>query len=108
PEHSSARLERFLQLCAQNNLQVFNPTHSAQYFHVLRRQLPRNFRKPLILLTPKSLLRDERSASPLEDFTAGSVRTVIDDPAVTDAARVRRLVLCSGHVYYKLLSARSE
>jgi 2-oxoglutarate dehydrogenase E1 component len=108
PEHSSARLERFLQLCAQNNLQVCNLTHSAQYFHVLRRQMHRNFRKPLVLFTPKSLLRDERSASQLTDFTEGSFRPVIDDPAAPDRSRVRRLVLCSGHLYYTLQAAREQ
>ena len=108
PEHSSARLERFLQLCAQNNLQVCNPTHPAQYFHVLRRQMHRNFRKPLVLLTPKSLLRDERSASPLADFTEGSFRPVIDDPEARDRNRVRRLVLCSGRVFYTLQAARHQ
>lgn len=108
PEHSSARLERFLQLCAQDNLQVCNPTHPAQYFHVLRRQMHRSFRKPLILLTPKSLLRDERSASPLADFTAGSFRPVIDDPAGPDPNHVHRLVLCSGRVFYTLQAARDK
>jgi 2-oxoglutarate dehydrogenase E1 component len=108
PEHSSARLERFLQLCAQNNLQVCNPTHPAQYFHVLRRQMHRNFRKPLVLLTPKSLLRDERSTSQLADFTEGSFRQVIDDPAALDRNRVRRLVLCSGRVFYTLQAAREQ
>jgi len=108
PEHSSARPERFLQLCAQSNVQVCNPTHSAQYFHLLRRQMHRNFRKPLVLLTPKSLLRDERSASPLTDFTEGSFRPVIDDPAAPDCDRVRRVVLCSGRLFYTLQSARDE
>jgi 2-oxoglutarate dehydrogenase E1 component len=108
PEHSSARLERFLQLCAQQNLQVCNPTHPAQYFHLLRRQMLRSFRKPLVLLTPKSLLRDERSASQLADFTEGSFRPVIDDPAAPERHRVRRLVLCSGHLYYTLQAARPQ
>jgi 2-oxoglutarate dehydrogenase E1 component len=108
PEHSSARLERFLQLCAQNNLQVCNPTHPAQYFHALRRQMHRSFRKPLVLLTPKSLLRDERSASELTDFTEGSFRPVIDDPAAPDRNRVWRLVLCSGRVFYALQAARKQ
>lgn len=108
PEHSSARLERFLQLCAQDNLQVCNPTHPAQYFHALRRQMHRSFRKPLVLLTPKSLLRDERTASQLADFTEGSFRLVIDDPAALDRDRVRRLVLCSGRVFYSLQAIRDE
>jgi 2-oxoglutarate dehydrogenase E1 component len=108
PEHSSARPERFLQLCAQNNLQVCYPTHPAQYFHALRRQMHRNFRKPLVLLTPKSLLRDERSASRLQEFTEGGFRTVIDDPAAPERDRVQRLVLCSGRVFYTLQAARDE
>jgi 2-oxoglutarate dehydrogenase E1 component len=108
PEHSSARLERFLQLCAENNLQVCYPTHPAQYFHALRRQMHRNFRKPLVLMTPKSLLREERSASGLEDFTEGGFRLVIDDPATPDRDRVRRLVLCSGRIFFPLHAARDE
>jgi 2-oxoglutarate dehydrogenase E1 component len=108
PEHSSARLERFLQLCAEDNLQVCYPTHPAQYFHVLRRQMHRKFRKPLIIMSPKSLLRDERSASRLDDFTSGEFRLVIDDPAQPDRDRVRRLILCTGHLYYALQSARDE
>lgn len=108
PEHSSARLERFLQQCAENNLQVCNLTHPAQYFHALRRQMRRNFRKPLILMTPKSLLRDERSASRLEDFTQGGFRLVIDDPAQPPRDQVQRLVLCSGRVFYALQAARDE
>ena len=79
PEHSSARLERFLQLCAEDNMQVCYPTHPAQYFHMLRRQMRRKFRKPLVIMSPKSLLRDERSTSSLEDFTQGSVKLVLDD-----------------------------
>ncbi|MEX2174003.1 MAG: 2-oxoglutarate dehydrogenase E1 component [Pirellulaceae bacterium] len=108
PEHSSARPERFLQLCAANNMQVCCPTHPAQYFHALRQQMHRGFRKPLVLLTPKSLLRDERSASPLADFTQGAFHPVLDDPSAPDRDRVQRLVLCSGRVFYTLQAARDE
>src|SRR5439155_10718849 len=117
PEHSSARLERFLQLCAEDNMQVCNLSTPAQYFHALRRQMHRRFRKPLVLMTPKSLLRHKLCVSPLRDFTDGSFQTVIDDIAleglpeagVTITRRgVRRLLLCSGKVYYELLAARRE
>jgi 2-oxoglutarate dehydrogenase E1 component len=102
PEHSSARLERFLQLCAEDNIQVAYPTTPAQYFHVLRRQVKRDFRKPLVLMTPKSLLRHPLARSPWEELTAGHFREVIDDPRA-DPAKVRRVLLCSGKVYYDLL-----
>jgi len=117
PEHSSARLERFLQLCAENNLQVCNFTTPAQYFHALRRQIHRNFRKPLVVMSPKSLLRHKLAVSPLRDFTDGRFETVLDDVArqaapeagVTLAPeRVRRVVLCSGKIYYALLAGRRE
>ncbi len=117
PEHSSARLERFLGLCAEDNMQVCYPTTPAQYFHVLRRQMYRKFRKPLVLMTPKSMLRHKLAVSPLEDFTAGGFRTVIDDPALGDAPEagvqltrdgVRRVLLCSGKIYWALLAARRE
>jgi 2-oxoglutarate dehydrogenase E1 component len=107
PEHSSARLERFLQLCAEDNLQVCNPTMPAQYFHLLRRQMRRNFRKPLVVLTPKSLLRHKLAVSPWEELTAGHFLEVLDDPTV-DPRRVRRLLLCSGKVYYDLLERRAQ
>jgi 2-oxoglutarate dehydrogenase E1 component len=106
PEHSSGRLERYLQLCAEENIQVCNLTTPAQYFHVLRRQMKRNFRKPLILMTPKSLLRHKAAVSPVEDLTGGHFAEVLDDPAA-DPARVRRVVLCSGKVYYDLLERRA-
>jgi 2-oxoglutarate dehydrogenase E1 component len=106
PEHSSARLERYLQLCAEDNIQVCYPTTPAQYFHVLRRQMKRNFRKPLVLMTPKSLLRHRKAVSPVEDLTRGQFAEVLDDTEV-DPARVRRVVLCSGKVYYDLLEERS-
>jgi len=108
PEHSSARLERFLQLCAEDNIQVCYPTLPAQYFHLLRRQMHRNFRKPLIVMTPKSLLRYERSTSRLEKFTSGSFQTVIDDPRSPERDGVRRLVLCSGRVFFALEAARGD
>jgi 2-oxoglutarate dehydrogenase E1 component len=110
PEHSSARLERYLQLCAERNMSVCNPTTPANYFHVLRRQLKRNFRKPLVLMTPKSLLRHKLATSRLEDMAGGTLfQTVlpeIDDIAPAD--KVRRVILCSGKVYYDLLSERRE
>jgi 2-oxoglutarate dehydrogenase E1 component len=108
PEHSSARLERFLQLCAENNMQVCYPTLPAQYFHLLRRQMRRNFRKPLVLMMPKSLLRDERSSSRLEEFTESGFASVIDDPTVTAPETVRRVLLCTGKVYFTLVAGRAE
>jgi len=107
PEHSSARLERFLQLCAENNMQVCYPSVPAQYFHLLRRQIHRNFRKPLILMMPKSLLRDERSTSPIDDFTKSDLHLVIPDTHA-DAARVDRVLFCTGKVYFGLDSARND
>ncbi len=109
PEHSSGRLERFLQACAQNNIQVCNMTTPAQYFHVLRRQILRKFRLPLIIMSPKSLLRNPRCVSPLGDF-AGHFRELIDDAELTDADKpgVKRVVFCSGKIYYELLEAREK
>jgi 2-oxoglutarate dehydrogenase E1 component len=108
PEHSSARLERWLQLCGEKNMQVCYPTTPAQYFHVLRRQMHRRFRKPLILMTPKSLLRHKLVLSRTEDFTDGSFRNVIDDvPAIVPEA-VQRVILCTGKIYYDLLLNREE
>jgi 2-oxoglutarate dehydrogenase E1 component len=107
PEHSSARVERYLQLCAEENIQVDDLTTPAQYFHVLRRQMKRNFRKPLILMTPKSLLRHKKAVSPVEELCTGQFREVLDDPSA-DPARVRRVLLCSGKVYYDLLERRDE
>jgi 2-oxoglutarate dehydrogenase E1 component len=106
PEHSSARLERFLQLCAENNMQVCVPSTPAQMFHMLRRQMLRGFRKPLIVMTPKSLLRHELSVSPLEDLTRGSFAQIIDEVDPIDPSEVTRIVLCSGKVYFDLLKAR--
>jgi 2-oxoglutarate dehydrogenase E1 component len=113
PEHSSARIERFLQLCAGNNLQVANCTTPAQYFHILRRQMyggadRRGVRKPLILFTPKSLLRHPLAVSSLSEFLAGSFREVIDDPEVRAPDRVTRVLLCSGKLYYELAEARQK
>ena len=109
PEHSSARLERFMQLCADTNMQVIQPTTAAQIFHVLRRQMIRQFRKPLILMTPKSLLRNKEAASPLSEFTKGGFQTIIGerDDAI-DAKQVTRLIMCSGKVYYDLVKQRAE
>ena len=108
PEHSSARLERYLQLCAQHNMQVCVPTTPAQIFHMLRRQVIRPLRKPLVALTPKSLLRHKEAVSTLEELSDGSFQPVIPDPAVTDPERVERLILCSGKVYYDLAAKRRE
>jgi 2-oxoglutarate dehydrogenase E1 component len=106
PEHSSARLERFLQLCAENNMQVVVPSTPAQMFHMLRRQMLRSLRKPLIVMTPKSLLRHELSVSSLDDLTKGGFASVIDEVDDLDAAKVQRVVFCSGKVYFDLLKAR--
>ena len=109
PEHSSARLERFLQLCAEDNMQVANPTTPANYFHVLRRQMLRPFRKPLVLMTPKSLLRHKECVSSLADFgPENRFHRVLDDRARAPTAAARRLVLCSGKVYFDLADARDK
>ncbi len=109
PEHSSARIERFLQLCAENNMQVCQPTTPAQIFHLLRRQMIRLFRKPLVIMTPKSLLRNKDATSKLEEFSRGAFQTVIGetDPGI-DPKKVKRVVVCTGKVYYDLLAARRE
>jgi 2-oxoglutarate dehydrogenase E1 component len=106
PEHSSARLERFLELCADDNLQVCNLTTPAQLFHALRRQLHRRFRKPLVIMSPKSLLRHKQAVSPVSEFEHGTFRPVIDD-AQADPARVRRALVVSGKFHYTLLDARA-
>ena len=106
PEHSSARLERFLQLCAENNMIVCVPSTPAQMFHMLRRQMKRDFRKPLVVMTPKSLLRHKLSVSALDDFAHGGFRNVIDEIDEIDPAAVDRVVFCSGKVYFDLLEAR--
>ncbi len=102
PEHSSARIERFLELCADSNIQVANCTTPANFFHILRRQMLRDFRKPLIIFTPKSLLRSPKCVSKLEDFTKGHFHELIDD-AYADVKKVKRVLLCSGKIYYDLL-----
>ncbi len=106
PEHSSARLERFLQLCAEENIQVAVPTTPAQYFHLLRRQVRRDFRKPLIVMTPKSLLRHKMAVSPVDHLVVGNFHDVLDDPSAPE--RARRVLLCSGKIYYDLLARRTE
>jgi 2-oxoglutarate dehydrogenase E1 component len=115
PEHSSARLERFLALAVADNIQVLDPTTPAQYFHALRRQVIRKWRKPLVVLTPKSLLRDKRAVSSLEELSTGSFRRIIPDqreapaqPASQKTAPASRILLCSGKVYYDLADARDE
>ena len=105
-EHSSARLERYLQLCAQYNMQIVNCTTPANFFHVLRRQLKRNYRKPLIILTPKSLLRHPKCISSIDDLANGSFCTIIDDKNIKKN-NVTKLVLCSGKIYYELLEKRN-
>jgi 2-oxoglutarate dehydrogenase E1 component len=106
PEHSSARLERYLQLCAEQNIQVCVPTTPAQFFHVLRRQMIRPLRRPLILMTPKSLLRHKQSASSLSDLSTGEFQAVIDDNDCPEKKNVKRVVLSSGKVYFDLLKVR--
>src|SRR5262245_41980985 len=117
PEHSSARLERFLQLCAEQNMQVCNFTTPAQYFHALRRQMHRTFRKPLVVMSPKSLLRHKLAVSRLRELSTGRFEPVLDDVGRSGAAqgepaldpqRVRRVLLCSGKIYYALLAGRHE
>ena len=118
PEHSSARLERFLQMCAQDNIQVANCTTPANYFHILRRQMRRNFRKPLVLMTPKSLLRHKRCVSTLEEMGPGSSfhRVLWDDAEFKPGStvklkpddKIRRVIMCSGKVYYDLLEEREK
>ena len=118
PEHSSARLERFLQLCAQENIQVINCTTPANYFHALRRQIHREFRKPLIIMTPKSLLRHKYCVSNLDDFNkSNSFHRVLEDHAliknskfikIEKANKVRKVIICSGKIYFDLLEAREK
>tara|TARA_B100000900_G_scaffold415130_1_gene443929 strand:+ start:9333 stop:12035 length:2703 start_codon:yes stop_codon:yes gene_type:complete len=105
-EHSSARMERYLQLCAQYNMQMVNCTTPANFFHVLRRQLKRSFRKPLVVFTPKSLLRHPQCVSSIQDFTTGRFQEIIDDKI--EASSVKKLVLCSGKLYYELMQEREE
>ena len=108
PEHSSARIERFLTLCAEDNIQVVNATTAAQYFHVLRRQMHREVRKPLVIFTPKQPLRMKESRSPLAELEHGSFQEVLDDPFVSDASAVKRLVFCSGKVAWDAMAERDK
>jgi len=110
PEHTSARLERFLQMCAEDNMQVVNCTSPANYFHVLRRQLHRNFRKPLIVMTPKSTLRHKKNISSIEDYINGSTfhRILIDDLSSEEKKLTKRLILCSGKIYFELIERIEE
>jgi 2-oxoglutarate dehydrogenase E1 component len=113
PEHSSARIERYLTLCAENNMQVVNCTTPAQYFHVLRRQMyggadRRGVRKPLVVFTPKSLLRHPRAVSSVHDFTSGGFQEILAETGDLDNSQVTRVIFCSGKVYYDLLAAREE
>jgi 2-oxoglutarate dehydrogenase E1 component len=108
PEHSSARIERFLQLCADNNMQVCQPTTPAQIFHLLRRQMIRLFRKPLVIMTPKQLLRHKEAVSDLSDLAKGGFHTVLPETEAIEPKKVKRVIACTGKVYYDLRSARGE
>ena len=108
PEHSSARLERYLQLCAEHNIQVCVPTTPAQVFHMIRRQAIRPLRKPLVVMSPKSLLRHKDATSTLEELAEGSFHSVLDDKEVEDKSAVKRIVLCSGRIFYDLRDSRNE
>jgi 2-oxoglutarate dehydrogenase E1 component len=113
PEHSSARMERFLQLCGENNMQIVNASTPGQYFHLLRRQMyggpdRRGVRKPLIVFTPKRMLRDSRAVSSLEEITSGRFEEVLSDTSGLDASRVTRVLFCCGQVYYDLAAARKD
>lgn len=108
PEHSSARLERYLQLCAEHNIQVCVPSSASQVFHMLRRQIMRKIRIPLVVMSPKSLLRHKPAASPLEKFTDGEFKVMIPDTAGLDKEKVKKIILCSGKVYYDLFLEREN
>ncbi len=108
PEHSSARLERFLQLCAEFNMSVINPTTPANLFHALRRQLYRPFRKPLIVMSPKSLLRHPQCISHVSEFTSSGFKEIIDDSFIADPLKVKRVLFCSGKIYYDLLGKKQK
>jgi 2-oxoglutarate dehydrogenase E1 component len=108
PEHSSARLERFLQLCSDDNMQVVYPTTSAQVFHLIRKQVKQSFRKPLIVMTPKSMLRLPAAVSRTEAFVFGHFRQVLPDVGVTDNAAVNKVLLCSGKIYHELAAQREK
>lgn len=108
PEHSSARVERFMQLAADANIQIVQPTTASQIFHIIRRQMVRNLRKPLIIFTPKSLLRNKDATSPMSEFTKGSFQTILPESKELKADKVKRLVMCSGKVYFDLAKKREE
>jgi len=108
PEHSSARPERYLQLCAQHNMQVCVPSTPAQIYHLLRRQMVRDYRKPLIVMSPKSLLRHKEAVSTMDELANGTFHTVIGDVDNLDAKKVKRVIVCSGKVYYELLAYRRD
>jgi len=108
PEHSSARLERFLFLGAEENIQIVYPTTPAQYFHCLRRQALRPLRKPLIVMTPKSLLRDPKVVSTLDDCATGAFQNILPDPLATPADRIRQILLCTGKIYFELDEHRAS
>lgn len=108
PEHSSGRPERFLQLCGNRNIQVAIPTSAAQYFHILRRQIHREFRKPLVLMTHKSLLRDQRLFSPMSEFVNGSFTEILDDSSVAQPKAAKRLILCTGKIFFDLTAMRQD
>jgi 2-oxoglutarate dehydrogenase E1 component len=108
PEHSSARLERFLQLCADHNIQVCVPSTAAQFFHMIRRQVNRPMRKPLIVMTPKSLLRKKEASSPIADLATGSFQVLIPETEKLNAKKVRRVIFCSGKVYYDIAAERAK
>ena len=108
PEHSSARLERFMQLAAETNMQIVQPTTASQIFHVLRRQMIRNLRKPLVIMTPKSLLRNKDATSPISEFTKGGFQPVLAEQKAIKDEKVKRVICCSGKVYYDLVKKREE
>jgi 2-oxoglutarate decarboxylase len=108
PDHTSGRLERYLQLCAEDNMRVSVPTTPANYFHLLRRQALSTKKKPLVVFTPKSLLRHRLCVSSVSDFTDHEFRPVLGDPVVGDPSKVKRVLLCSGKIFYDLLQARNE
>jgi 2-oxoglutarate decarboxylase len=108
PEHSSARIERFLSLCAGNNMQIANCTNAAQYFHLLRRQARQSAIKPLVIMTPKSLLRSPEASSPIEEFSSGGFHPILGDLEISDSRSVSRILMCSGKVYYDLAAERKR
>jgi len=108
PEHSSARLERYLQLCAEHNIQVCVPSTAGQFFHMIRRQVNRPMRKPLIVMTPKSLLRKKEAATPIAELTSGGFQVVIPEVEKLSAKKVKRVIFCSGKVYYDIAAERAK